>query len=475
MNGFYSDTTVSLLRKFIKKKRRIVLVTSPSSFPVTYARSPFFPFSLVPVNIATPLLPLGPAYIASSLEEAGYEVLILDCTFMDKKNFDAEKVKKTVLSLKPDLIGLTALTWTIPSIYDLADTIKKEDSEMPIILGGPHVSALPYRTLIECKSIDGVIIGEGEQTFPIFLKSFFSKGYSNELKDFKGLAVRHNNRIIGNFEPVYIENLDEIPFPARHLFPVREYIKYSNNFKAKQKPVASMITSRGCPHKCTFCTRVNNGAIHRARSPRNVIEEMEDLKNLGFNEIQIVDDNFTHDRKRVFDICELVKIKNLQLTFSLVNGMRIDHVTEEMMNTMYDAGFYSIHFGVESADNRILNNIRKAITIEQVRKAIQIIRKIGYDLNLFFVIGLPGSTIESEEKTLTFIEEMGLPFTYSVCTPYPGSPLWNELGDKTDSVTWDRFDEGDVANPLYLPDDMTLDELKNVVNRAKLLQDSTTK
>ncbi|MBN1683544.1 B12-binding domain-containing radical SAM protein [Candidatus Bathyarchaeota archaeon] len=466
---------MSFLKKLIKKKRRIVLITSPSSFPVTYARSPFFPFSLVPVNIATPLLPLGPAYIASSLEEAGYEVLVLDCTFMDKKNFDAEKIKTTILSLNPDLIGLTALTWTILNIYDLANNIKKEDSETPIILGGPHVSALPYRTLDECKSIDGVIIGEGEQTFPLFLKSLFSKGINDELKDFKGLVVRNKNQFIGDPEPVYIENLDEIPFPARHLFPVSEYIRYSKNFKAKQKPVASMITSRGCPHKCTFCTRVNNGSIHRARSPSNVVEEMEELKKLGFNEIQIVDDNFTHDRKRVFDICELIKNKNLQLTFSLVNGMRIDHVTEEMMKTMYDSGFYSIHFGVESADNQILKKIKKAITIEQVRNAIKITRNIGYDLNLFFVIGLPGSNVESEEKTLTFIEEMGLPFTYSVCTPYPGSPLWNELGDKMDSITWDRFDEGDVSNPLYLPENMTLDEIKNIINRAKELQNSMNK
>ncbi len=463
---------MSFFKRLLKRKRRVVLVTSPSSFPTAYVRSNTYPFSMVPVVMATPLIPLGPAYIAASLEQAGYDVKVVDCTFMDQNKYEAGRVKDAVLGLNPDAIGLSALTWTIPSAYDLAEALKEEAPDTPIILGGPHVSALPRRTLKECGAIDAAILGEGEKTFPNFLSHLFSKGMGPEMKALNGVAFRHGGEIAGDTEPVYVEDLDALPSPARHLFPLNEYVKWSKNFQARQTPVASMITSRGCPHRCTFCTRVNNGVRHRARSPGSVVREMAELKEMDFNEIQIVDDNFTHDRERVHEICTLIRKEGLDLTFQLANGMRVDHVTQELMQTMYDAGFYSIHFGVESGDDRILRDIQKGITVNQVREAVRITRDIGYELNLFFVIGLPGSTMESEERTLALMEELGLPVTYSVCTPYPGSPLWDQMGDKMNEVTWDRFDEGDIADPLYLPDGLTLSELQEVVDRAKALQRS---
>jgi anaerobic magnesium-protoporphyrin IX monomethyl ester cyclase len=456
----------------MKRKRRVALVTAPSSFPTTYVRSNTYPFSMVPVVMATPLIPLGPAYIAASLEEAGYDVKVVDCTFMDQKIFDPWRVKDAVLGLAPDAVGISALTWTIPSAYQLAEAIKEDSPETPVILGGPHVSALPRRTLDECPAIDAAILGEGERTFPEFLGRLFSEGMGPKMAGLNGTAYRQGGEVAGATEPVYVEDLDALPSPARHLFPLREYIKWSKNFEARRTPVASMITSRGCPHRCTFCTRVNNGVRHRARSPGSVIREMEELKEMGFNEVQIVDDNFTHDRGRVKEICRLIRERGIDLTFQLANGMRVDHVTRELMEAMYDAGFYSIHFGVESGDDEVLRGIHKGITVDQVREAVRITREIGYELNLFFVIGLPGSTVESEARTLALMEELGLPVTYSVCTPYPGSPLWDQMGDRMDDVAWDRFDEGDVADPLYLPEGMTLDELQEVVERARSLQRS---
>jgi anaerobic magnesium-protoporphyrin IX monomethyl ester cyclase len=438
---------MSFLRRLMKRKRRVALVTSPSSFPTAYVRSNIYPFSMIPVVMATPLIPLGPAYIAASLEQAGYDVKVVDCTFMDQNKFDPWRVK-------------------------LAEAIKEDSPETPVILGGPHVSALPRRTLRECGDIDAAILGEGERTFTEFLGQLFSDGIGPKMESLSGVAYRHRGEAVGATEPVYVEDLDALPSPARHLFPLSEYVKWSKNFEARRTPVASMITSRGCPHSCTFCTRVNNGVRHRARSPGSVVREMEELKEMGFNEVQIVDDNFTHDRERVHEISRLIRERGLDLTFQLANGMRVDHVTQEFMQTMYNAGFYSIHFGVESGDDRILRDIQKGITVDQVREAVRITRDIGYALNLFFVIGLPGSTLESEERTLALMEELGLPVTYSVCTPYPGSPLWEQMGAEMDEVTWDRFDEGDVADPLYLPDGLTLEELQEVVDRAKALQSS---
>jgi radical SAM superfamily enzyme YgiQ (UPF0313 family) len=360
---------VSFFKRLLKRKRRVVLVTSPSSFPTAYVRSNTYPFSMVPVVMATPLIPLGPAYIAASLEQAGYDVKVVDCTFMDQNKYDVERVKDAILGLNPDVIGLSALTWTIPNAYELAEALKEEAPDTPIILGGPHVSALPQRTLKECGAIDAAILGEGEKTFPDFLGHLFSKGMGPEMEALNGVAFRHGGEIAGATEPVYVEDLDALPSPSRHLFPLNEYVKWSKNFQARRTPVASMITSRGCPHRCTFCTRVNNGVRHRTRSPENVVREMAELKEMGFNEAQIVDDNFTHDRGRVHEICRLIRKEGLDLTFQLANGMRVDHVTQELMQTMYNAGFYSIHFGVESGDDRILRDIQKGITVDQVREA----------------------------------------------------------------------------------------------------------
>ena len=289
---------MSFFKRLLKRKskNRVALVTPPSSFPKTYARVPTYPY-LVPVISMTPLIPLGPAYIAASLEEVGLDVKIADLTFLDKKEFDVDKVKKAILGQKPDVVGLSALTWTIPLTYKLANALKEEDRALPIVIGGPHVSALPQRTLEECTAIDAAIIGEGEYSFRDFLKILFTKGICKEMVNLKGLMFRHNKEILGDSSPVYIEDLDSLPFPARHLFNLEVYIKFASQFKAKRVPVASIITSRGCPHRCIFCSRSNSGHRYRTRSPENIVLELEELKDLGFNEVQIPDDNFTQDRQ----------------------------------------------------------------------------------------------------------------------------------------------------------------------------------
>jgi len=414
----------------------------------------------------TPIIPLGPAYIAASLEKAGIEVKIVDLTFLDNKELDVDKVKKSILSLKPDAIALSALTRTIPSAYRLANALKGEDSSIPTILGGPHVSALPEETLEECPAIDAVIIGEGEYVFRDFLEILFSRGIGKEMTNLKGLMFRHNNEILGDPSPVYIEDLDSLPFPARHLFNLMGYLEFSKTFRARRTPVASMITSRGCPHSCVFCTRSSSGYRYRARSASNVVLELEQLKGYGFNEVQIVDDNFTEDRQRVIEICRKIKEKRLNMSLDLPNGVRVDHMDEELLSTMYDAGFYALHFGVESGDDGVLRTIRKGITVRQVKNAVDIAKKIGFEIILYMIIGLPGSSVKSEERSLELVKECGVDFTFSLCTPYPGSPLWDLVKDKLQGVSWERFDETNYINPIYVPEGMTERQLQGCIDRA---------
>jgi radical SAM superfamily enzyme YgiQ (UPF0313 family) len=275
---------------------------------------------------------------------------------------------------------------------------------------------------------------------------------------------RQGDKFFGDKKPTYVEDLDSLPFPARHLFDLKKYVKNSRYFTAKQHPVASIITSRGCPHSCLFCTRINNGRRFRARSPKNVVLEIRRLRKMGFKEIQILDDTFTQDRQRVIEICDLIRNNNLDMSFCLPNGVRVDAVDEELLSRMFDAGFYAVHFGVECGDDRVLRFNRKGFSVEQARRAVRVAKKIGYQVTLFIVVGLPGSSVESEEKTLQFIKESDADFArVSVCTPYPGSPLWNMTGDSLQKVPWERYNEANVLNPIYIPDGMTKNQLSRFI------------
>jgi len=197
-----------------------------------------------------------------------------------------------------------------------------------------------------------------------------------------------------------------------------------------------------------------------------VVLELEQLKDYGFNEAQIVDDNFTEDRQRVLEIFRQIKDRGLDMSFDLPNGVRVDHMDEELLSTMYDAGFYALHFGVESGDDEVLRTIRKGITVRQVKNAIHIAKKIGFEIVLYIIIGLPGSSVESEEKTLELIKECGVDFTFSICTPYPGSPLWENVKDQLRGSSWEVFDETNYSNPVYVPDGMTKRQLQDCIDRA---------
>ena len=452
-------------------KDRIVLVTPPSSYSPIYSRlsstNAYRKLALTTPIIENPQIPLGTAYIAASLEELGYDVKIVDLTFTIQQKLDVNKVKRAILNLEPKVVGISSFTSTIPTAYKLAKAIKKEERDVPIVIGGPHVSALPQGTLEECPEMDVAIIGEGEHVFAEFLELFLYKGLCNEMANLRGVMFRHGNKLFGHPNPVYIEDLDSLPLPARHLFNMRKYMEYSYYSGAKKYPVASIVTSRGCPHSCLFCSRSNSGHLFRPRSPENVIFELEQLKGYGFNEVQIVDDAFTADRNRVIEFCRLIRKERIDMTFCLLGGIRVDNIDEELLSTMYDVGFYSIYFGAESGDDAVLKAIRKGITVKQIKKSVQTAKEIGYDVTIYVIVGLPGSSVESEKKTLQLAKELGVTTRVSVCTPYPGSPLWNMFEDSFKGISWERYNESDITNPIYLPSCLTREKLQVWMNEVK--------
>lgn len=437
-------------------KSKVVLATPPHTSEAEMTR-------------LGPLLPLGLAYVAATLEKSDIDVQVVDSTLM---KYDVEETKEAILKLNPTIVGLTSYTSTIPSIYRLAQALKKESKDLIIIVGGPHVSALPSRTLEECTALNMTIVGEGEYAFRDAVLTLEKKGIDPELTNVPGVVFQHNKKIYGNLEPAFIENLNCLPFPARHLFDLGRYMEYSRKYSdAKKTPVGSILTSRGCPGQCVFCCKIGSGGTRfRVRSPDNVVDELRQLKEYGFREVQIQDDTFTFNRERVIDICKRIKEEGINLNFSLPNGIRVDRADEDLLSTMYDAGFYSVHFGIETGDDEVLKTIKKGTTVMQGKMAVHTAKKVGYFVGLYVIVGLPGSTIKSEEKTLQLVKEMDPDFLgVGMCIPYPGTPLWNAVEDSLKDIPWEAFTHAAIDKPIYVPEGMTSEHVKYY--RLKILNE----
>jgi len=326
------------------------------------------------------LPPLGLMYIAAYVKEkTNYNIEILDCGV---EKIDYNNLENKIKNINPDIVGITAMTFTLIDVIKTAKIIKKINNNASsagipqncgmgvktpkIVLGGPHVNIYPEETMTNIE-IDFLVLGEGEQPFIDLLKNINNL---EDLKDIKGLVFRdENNNIINTGKRELIQDLDILPMPARELTNYKKY--YS--IIAKNNPTTTMFTSRGCPYKCLFCDRPHLGKIFRARSAENVVKELQEINKMGIKEVFIYDDTFTIDRQRVVDICNLILEKNIKLNWDI--RARVNTVDEELLKLMRSAGCARIHYGVEAGTEKILKILRKGITLEQVKKAFAITKK----------------------------------------------------------------------------------------------------
>jgi len=368
-------------------------------------------------------LPLGIAYIASVLLNEDHEVKIFDSRI---ENYSEEEFKEKLHDFNPTLIGATSTTYQIFESVKMLKEAKEACPNAFSFIGGAHVSALPAQTLSTFSWIDFGVVGEGEITTKELASALSEKKPS--FGSIKGLAFRKNKNIFLNEKRELINDLDSIPFPARNLFNLK---KYDNaGLEVKKKPMTSIISSRGCPGQCIFCSKAVFGASFRARSPENIILELEELieGKYHYKEIHVMDDNFTLNIDRAEKICNKIIEKDWNVKFALPNGIRVDRVSKELLEKMYDAGFYCLFFGVESGDDKVLKKIGKNISLKQVKNAIKMAKKIGFYTGIFLVAGLPGSSLKSEEKSLKLALDLDVDqASLSVITPYPGSRLYNLL------------------------------------------------
>jgi|TARA_B100001964_G_scaffold245829_1_gene337070 radical SAM superfamily enzyme YgiQ (UPF0313 family) len=408
------------------------------------------------------LPPLGLAYIAATLEKNGIEVDIIDGTVMNFKN---KSLENRISSIKPDIIGVTALTPTLYRSYEVINTSKKILPRTLIVIGGPHTSLFPKDVLKENTNIDISVYGEGEHTLLELVKNIENYGKNNgkSFEDVKGIVYRNNGKIIKNEPRPYIGDLDTVPFPSRHLLPMNEYRPAL--YQIKRSPNTNIIASRGCPFSCTFCSKGVYGKKFRTRSPENVIVEIENLiEKYGIKELLFWDDTFTVNKKWVEDFCDLLQTKNFDLTWSC--SSRVNKVDKALLQKMKNVGCWSIFYGIEAGSQELLDNIDKGITLQEIRNAVKWAKEVGIEVRASFMLGLPGETKELAKKTIRFAKEIDPDFAqFNITTPYPGTELNKNAGQYGKILSHD-FSKYTIWSPIFIPTGITSEDLTKLHHHA---------
>lgn len=403
--------------------------------------------------------PLGILYLAAYLEKfSDFEVRILDCQVEEVKY---DQLSQIIKGINPEVVGVTAMTLTLIDVMKVVKIVKEVNANIKIVLGGAHPHIYPEET-ISLPGVDYVILGEGEISFFELLKCLTEKDYK-KLYQVKGLVFKDNGNIINNGQGEAIINLDELPFPARSLTPYKKY--YS--IIAKKNPITTMFTSRGCPYRCTFCDRPNMGKFFRARSFKNVVDEMEECKNMGINEILVYDDTFTVNRPRVIDICREIQKRKLEIFWDI--RARVDNINEEVLRELKKANCQRIHYGVEAGTEKILKVLNKGITLKQVETAFRLTRKIGIQTLAYFIIGSPGETKEDILETMNFVKKLNPDFVqFTLLTPFPATPIYADALRRgiLKYDYWQKFAENPTSDfkTKYWEENFNEQELISILN-----------
>ena len=385
--------------------------------------------------------PLGLAYVAGSLEQAGYEVQIID-NYLLKKPIN--EIKQEVKRLNPKIVGMTCGSVTYGKCVETAKAVKQVLPNCKVVVGGWHPSYLP-ESMLEHPEIAYVVIGEGERAIVELVNAIVSEKESSQVPKISGVAYRKGTQIVKNPQ-AFIEDLDTVPFPARHLLPMDLYMRKMEYLPVE--PVDNMNVIRGCPYNCAFCeTKKIWTSKCRAFSPTRVIAELNHMiEKYGTKGVYFVGDNFTINKKRTIQLCK--EIKKAKLDLQWVCDTRVDLVSKELLQEMKSAGCKTIWFGVESGAPHILKRINKQITREQALEAFKLCNQVGIRTASSFMIGLPGETVEDMHTTYKFARKLDPDYArFHIFIGYPGSSMYDEIMAKgwyervEDFVTYVKTDQ----------------------------------
>ena len=400
--------------------------------------------------------PLGIAYMAGVLQENNIDVEILDASAED---MDFKDVEKELLKRKPDLVALTALTPTIGRALETAQVVKETLPDSIVVMGGYHPTFNFIETL-EDENVDIVIRGEGEY---IMLNLVQALENQSSLHDVKGIVFEDKNskEIVVNPEAPLIQDLDELPFPALNLLPMKKY-----RLLDMDTHMTTMITTRGCPMQCSFCS---SAAMHgkkiRERSVENIVDEIEYLKtNYDIDTIAFMDDTFTLKKRKVMAICDEILKRNIEIMWGCTS--RVDTLDEKLLKKMKEAGCITIFIGVESADQQQLDNMCKNTTIAKIENAFKIAHKLKIRTIASVALGMPGDTKEIMNKTVKFVHKLKPNYAiYSLATPYPGTRFYKEAFEKNliKIKDWSKYT---LIHPILETIDCSLNDMRKIQAKA---------
>jgi len=413
---------------------KILLVFPPLTLEERYAKNVGKVGGFLP--------PIGLAYIAAVLQREGIEVEIIDAPALE---LTLEETLSKIMESGAEIVGISTLTPTIKRSLRLAEYIKHASPDQTIVLGGPHASIFPIRTMKECPATDIIVRGEGEITTLNLVRALET---GKNLNQVRGLAIRDKNgepKLTG--QGPFVEDLDSLPFPARDLLPMDKYRTLPNAYR--RLPVVHMLAGRGCPFSCTFCSKAVFGRKHRVRSPQNVLEEIKlVVDRYHAREIAFWDDVFTIRRKWTLEFCRLLREEKIDILWSCES--RVDLVDRELLEEMARAGCWNIFYGVETAYQELLDRIGKGVTVDQVRKAIEITKRAGIEIRASFMFALPGETPEMAEETIRYAIELDPDYAqFNITTPYPGTKLYKtakQFGELSED-----YDKYIMWEPVFVP------------------------
>ena len=390
---------------------------------------------------------MGVCNLAAVARRAGYRVGLVEACSL---GLSLEETVSAVAEHRPSFVGLSALTLSINSAASVARRLKEIDPKIKIIIGGAHITAVPRLTMELFPHFDVGALGEGEE---LILDLLFALEAEEDLSSVAGIAYRRGEDIVSTSGRPFIEEMDRLPFPAFDLLPRFPGAYHPGPFRFRQLPAVSLVTSRGCPNKCTFCDRSVFGSRCRAYSPEYIISMLKWLiSSYGIREVLFEDDTFFVLPGRVREICESMLVEEIDLSWSCL--ARVNTVDPEILALLKRAGCWQIGYGIESGSQRILDLVGKGIRLDAVRRAVRWTKEAGILSKGFFITGHPTENEESLGETIDFATSIPLDdMTVTMLTPFPGSQIYREASSYGDFD--DDWGKMNLVNAVFIPRGLT--------------------
>jgi len=391
--------------------------------------------------------PLSTLTVAGILEREGVEVQIID---VNAERLSYSQALEKVSEFSPDFLGFSLSTYSFRVLLQWIRKFK-EDTQLPVVVGGPHVHLYPEETMTH-PEIDYCIVGEAEIPLPQFLKAFQN---GKNFEGIKSVGYRKDGKVYIDNTRQTVDDLDALPLPSRHLIDNELY----SNILTRKKNFTAMLSSRGCPYLCTFCDQ--KIPPYRARTPEGFVSEIKhNLIHHNIREFDIYDSTFTANRKRVIEISEEIKKNNLDVGFTIRS--RVDSVNEKVLDSLKEAGCHTIFYGIESSDPDILKLMKKDITLDRIRHIIHYTKSIGIDALGYFFFGYPGETRKSLEKTIDFALELPLDYAqFAVLIPFPETEIYDYYLERGMPDFWSW-------NTLHPDKEEKVDLIETELNREEM-------